>query len=137
LTPFSIFFDNSFPSYLTDKNVSFLLNKSLQSIPLHNILHTTRQILFATKTLLSVPCYNLTQGLQTCFNLLKTIVERVSEETEDDGASKNFDDIKNLILGWKDLLTLFLISTLESRQFDLNFVNYYSILDECKYFIFV
>ncbi|CAI2172221.1 19997_t:CDS:10 [Funneliformis geosporum] len=131
LTPFSIFFDNSFPSHLMDKNIGVLLNKSLQSIPLQNILHTTRQILFATKTLLSVPCYNLKQGLQTCLNLLKTIIERVTEETEDDDdTSKIFDDIINLILGLKDLLTLFLISVLEGQNLDFDSMKYYFILDE-------
>ena len=88
--------------------------------------------MFATKALLSAPCYNLTQGLQTCFNLLKTIIERVTEETENDGAERVFDNIKNLILGRKDLLTIFLINVLEDQPFDLNFKNYYSILDECK-----
>ncbi|CAG8560992.1 3093_t:CDS:10 [Funneliformis mosseae] len=131
LTPFSIFFDNSFPSHLMDKNIGFLLNKSLRSIPLQNILHTTRQILFATKTFLSVPCYNLIQGLQTCFNLLKIIIEKVTEETEDDdGTSKIFDDIINLILGLEDLSTLFLISVLEGQNFDSDFIKYYSVLDE-------
>ncbi|RIA94625.1 ribosome 60S biogenesis N-terminal-domain-containing protein [Glomus cerebriforme] len=130
LTPFSVLFDNSFPSYLVDKNVSFLLTKSLQSTPLQHMGHIIKQILFTTKVLLLVPCYNLIQGLRTCFNLLRIIIERVTEAEENDVIAKIFNDIKISILEQKDLLSLFLINVIKNQQSNLNFKKYYSILDE-------
>ena len=116
---------------MTDKNIGLLLIKSLQCISLQNIFYITRQILFTTKVLLLVPCYNLIQGLQTCFNLLKMIIKRITEEAEDDNnITKIFNNIKILILKQEDLLILFLV---ENQQSDLNFKEYYSILDECKH----
>lgn len=132
LIPFSILFDNSFPSYLADKNISLILIKSLQSTSLQHIFRITKQILVTTKVLLSVSYYNSSiQKLQTCFNLLKIIIEKVTEEVEDEDISKIFNDIIILIFE-QDLLPFFLASMSESQQSTLNFKNY-SILDECKY----
>ncbi|GBC41626.2 ribosome 60S biogenesis N-terminal-domain-containing protein [Rhizophagus irregularis DAOM 181602=DAOM 197198] len=129
LIPFSILFDNSFPSYLADKNISLILIKSLQSTSLQHIFRITKQILVTTKVLLSVSYYNSSiQKLQTCFNLLKIIIEKVTEEVEDEDISKIFNDIIILIFE-QDLLPFFLASMSESQQSTLNFKNY-SILDE-------
>jgi hypothetical protein len=130
LFPFSFLFDNSFPSYLADKNISLFLIKSLHSAPLQHIFHITKQILVTTKVLLSVSYYNSsTQKLQTCFNLLKIIIEKVTEEAKNDDISKIFNDIKILIFEQEDLLTFFLANIFENQQSNSNF----KILDECKY----
>lgn len=130
MIPFSILFDNSFPSYLADKNISLFLIKSLQSTSLQHIFRITKQILVTTKVLLSDN--SSIQKLQTCFNLLKIIIEKVTEEVEDDDVSKIFNDIVILIFE-QDLLTFFLASMSENQQSTLNFKKNYSILDECKY----
>ncbi|GES88332.1 ribosome 60S biogenesis N-terminal-domain-containing protein [Rhizophagus clarus] len=131
LIPFSILFDNSFPSFLADKNISSFLIKSLQSVPLQQISNIVKQILITTKVLLSVSYYNSSiQKLQTCFNLLKTIIKKVTEETENEDITKLFNGIKILIFEQEDLLTFFLANIFENQQSTLNFKKDYSILDE-------